>query len=107
MPKEVSTDATYGVIIGQDTMRALKLDTSVLSNTIIWSNLTIRMLPRGYWNHNSIILNGEMLSQPPNFDEVEVPDETLANQADEPSYTSNIIPSAEKSCVQGNIAELH
>jgi t-SNARE complex subunit (syntaxin) len=47
-----------------------------------------------------------MLSQSPNFDEVEVPDEILVNQANEPSYTSNIIPSAEESRVQRNIAEL-
>jgi hypothetical protein len=47
-----------------------------------------------------------MLSQSPNFDEVEVPDEILVNQANELSYTSNIIPSADESHVQRNIAEL-
>ena len=45
MPKEVSIDATYGVIIGQDTMRQLKIDTSVLTNSITWDNLTTPMVP--------------------------------------------------------------
>ena len=100
MPKEASIDATYGVIMGQDSMRALGIDTSVLSSTITWNNIMIPMVPRGYWNRDSIMLNGEMLSQSPNFDEVEVPDRILVNQANGPSYTSNIVPSAKESRVQ-------
>ncbi len=46
MPKEASIDATYGVIMGQDSMRALGIDTSVLSSTITWNNITIPMVPR-------------------------------------------------------------
>jgi hypothetical protein len=36
MPKEVSIDATYRVIIGQDIISELKIDTSLLSNSITW-----------------------------------------------------------------------
>ncbi len=45
MPKEASIDATYGVIMGQDSMRALGIDTSVHSSTITWNNITIPMVP--------------------------------------------------------------
>ena len=69
MPKEVSIDSTYGVIISQNTMRELKIDRSVLTNSITW------VVPRRYWSHKTIILNGEKLSQPPsqNLSNVEVP----------------------------------
>jgi hypothetical protein len=79
MPKDVSIDATYGVIIGQDTMRELKIDMSVLTNSIAWDSLTTPMVPQGYWSHKTIILNGEKLSQPPsqNLSNVEVPHEVL------------------------------
>jgi hypothetical protein len=67
MHKEVSgsVDATYGIILGQDSMRALRIDTSVFSNSITWKDLTIPMVPRGYWNYETIMLNREKLSQPP------------------------------------------
>ena len=110
MPKEVSIDATYGVILGQDTMRELKIDTSVLTNLITWDSLTTPMVPRGYWSHETIILNGEKLSQPPsqNLSNVEVPNEVLLHdEADEPSYTSNIIPSGTASRVEEDIVEMH
>jgi hypothetical protein len=45
MPKEAS-NATYGVIMGQDSMRALGIDTSVLLSTITWNDITIPMVPR-------------------------------------------------------------
>ena len=45
MHKEVSVDATYGIILGQDSMRALRIDTSVFSNSITWKDLTIPMVP--------------------------------------------------------------
>ena len=110
MPKEVSIDATYGVIIGQDTMRELKIDTSVLTNSITWDSLTTPMVPRRYWSHETIILNREKLSQPPtqNLSNVEVPNkEVLHDEADEPSYASNFIPSATASRVEEDIVEMH
>jgi hypothetical protein len=45
MPEELSVDATYRVILGQDSMRALGIDTGVLSNLITWKDLTIPMVP--------------------------------------------------------------
>jgi hypothetical protein len=58
----------------------------------------------------TIILNGEKLSQPPsqNLSNVEVPNEVLLlDEADEPCYTSNIIPSATASRVKEDIVEMH
>jgi hypothetical protein len=97
-------DATYGVIFGQDTMRELKIDTSVLTNLISWESLTTPMVSRRYWSHKTIILNGEKLSQPPsqNLSNVEVPNEVLLHDD-----TSNIIPSATASRVEEDIVEMH
>ena len=105
-----SIDTTYGVIIGQDTMRELKIDMSVLTNSIMWDSLTTPMVPQGYWSHRAIILYGEKLSQPrsQNLSHVEVPNEILLHdEADTPSYTSNIIPSTTVSRVEEDIVQMH
>jgi hypothetical protein len=36
----------YGVILGEESMRALDIDTSVRNNTISWSDKEITMVPR-------------------------------------------------------------
>ncbi len=48
VPKESLADLNYGVILGQDTMQALDLDTSVLDNMISWGELQFSMVPQYY-----------------------------------------------------------
>ena len=104
-----SIDTTYGVIIGQDTMRELKIDRNVLTNSITWDSLTTPMVPRGYWSHETIILNGEKLSQPPDLlNSVEASSKVLLNgEAEERFYTSTIIPSTTANCDEEDIVEMH
>jgi septal ring factor EnvC (AmiA/AmiB activator) len=55
------------------------------------------------------MLNGEKLSQPPsrNHSNLEVPSEVLLHdEADEPSYSTNILPSATVSRVEEGIVEM-
>jgi hypothetical protein len=110
MPEEVSVDATYRVILGQDSMRALGIDTGVLSNSITWKISRSQWYHEdtGYWNYATIMLNGETLSRPlsQNLSNDEVPIKVLLHdEADEPSYTSNILPSVTVSHVEEDIVE--
>ena len=90
-------------------MRELKIDTSVLTNLIMWDILATPMLPRGYWSHETIILNGEKLSQPPNLlNNVESSSKVLLNgEAKERFYSSTIIPSTTTNCDEEDIVEMH
>ena len=47
----------YGVILGQDGMRSLDLDTSIRENAITWGEKTISMVPRDYWTPERIKQN--------------------------------------------------
>ena len=47
-------DMNYGVIIRQELMRLLNLDTSVRDNTISWGDQSISMVPRDYWTAERI-----------------------------------------------------
>ena len=48
-------EMNYGVIIGQEFMRLLDLDTSVRDNTISWEDCKISMVPRDYWTTHQIL----------------------------------------------------
>ena len=55
IPKECSSRLNYGVILGQEAMRELDLDTSVRTNTISWGEQEIPMVPRDYWTEERIL----------------------------------------------------
>jgi hypothetical protein len=55
IPKECSASMNYGVIIGQESMRLLDLDTSVRDNTISWGDCEVNMVPRDYWTMERIM----------------------------------------------------
>ena len=55
VPRECLTDFNYGVIIGQDTMRAIDLDTSIQENMISWGEEQIPMVPHNYWTKEWIL----------------------------------------------------
>jgi hypothetical protein len=52
VPRECSADL---VILGQNTMRELNLDTSVRDNTISWGEEQISMVPHDYWMVDRIL----------------------------------------------------
>ena len=43
---------TYSIIIGQNTMRDLKLDVKISTDEIIWDNIRRPMVSRKYWSNN-------------------------------------------------------
>ena len=45
---------TYGVIMGQDSMSHLNIDTSITNQTISWGEKSIPMVPRNYWTKEKI-----------------------------------------------------
>ena len=45
IPKQCSVDMNYRVIIGQESMQLLDLDTSIRDNTISWGDQSISMVP--------------------------------------------------------------
>ena len=45
IPKECGIDMSYGVIISQESMQLLNLDTSACDNTISWGNCKVNMVP--------------------------------------------------------------
>ena len=51
---QCSVDMNYGIVIGQESMRLLNLDTSVRDNTISWGDQSISMVPRDYWTAERI-----------------------------------------------------
>jgi len=55
VPQECSADLNYGVILSQDTMQALDLDTSIRDNTIPWGEEQISMVPHDYWTEEHIL----------------------------------------------------
>jgi hypothetical protein len=55
IPKECDVDMNYGVIIGQESMRLLDLDTSVRDNTISWDDCEVDMVPHDYWTVERIL----------------------------------------------------
>jgi hypothetical protein len=89
IPKECGVDMNYGVIIGQESMRLLDLDTSVHDNTISWGDCEISMVPCDYWTVERILQQKSCIlkQQRPNdhteaqMESKQVPDEVFASKA--------------------------
>ena len=62
---EECTEMNYGIIIGQETMRKIDLDTSIRDNMISSGDGEIAMVPRGYWNKQQIVQQQARLSKQP------------------------------------------
>jgi hypothetical protein len=79
----------YGVIIGQESMRLLDLDTSVRDNTVSWGDCEISMVPRDYWTVERILQQKSCLlkQQRPNnhteaqMESKQVPNKVFASEA--------------------------
>ena len=84
----------YGVIIGQESMRLLDLDTSVRDNTISWSDCEVNMVPRDYWTAERILQQKSRLlkQQKPN-DHTDT--ETEANQVSNEVFASEALRAAD------------
>jgi hypothetical protein len=63
----ISTQETgnYGIILGQDSLHSLDLDTSVQDNTIYWGEKEIPMVPCYYWTTEKIQHRKACLSKHP------------------------------------------
>jgi hypothetical protein len=85
LPKECSHQANYGVIIGQETMRLLDLDTSVRENTISWGECEIGMVSRDHWTPERIVQQKPRLLRQPQAEQTtkstKTQDEILATEA--------------------------
>ena len=89
IPKECCVDMNYGIIIGQESMRLLDLDTSVRDNTISWGDCEVNMVPRDYWTTERILQQkSRLLKQPKpvNHDEMQIdttqaPNEVFVSEA--------------------------
>lgn len=55
VPCQSWADLNYSIVIGQDTMRVLDLNTSIPDNTISWREEQIPMVPNDYWMEECII----------------------------------------------------
>ena len=63
VPVELSAHSIYGVIIGQKSMRTLKLNTDIIENVITWGKKKILMVPRGYWSADKMLHHSEKLKK--------------------------------------------
>jgi hypothetical protein len=54
IPKDCM-ERNYGIIIGQESIWLLDLDTSVRDNTIAWGHCEVDMVPRDYWTTERIL----------------------------------------------------
>jgi hypothetical protein len=80
---------SYGIIIGQESMRLLDLDTSVCDNTISWGDWEVDMVPRDNWTVECILQQkSRLLKQQKHSDHAEtqmesnqVPDKVFASEA--------------------------
>ena len=53
MPKGAS-GSNYGIIMGQNIMRRLEINTSVRNNTISWGDkIETKIVPRKFWTSNA------------------------------------------------------
>ncbi len=66
IPSQKSSN--YEVILGEESMRALDLDTSVRDNTISWGDKEIPMVPRDYWTMERILRHKARLHKQPLID---------------------------------------
>ena len=53
MPKPSSGDKNYGVIMDQESMKCLDLDSSIRKGNISWGEQQIPMVPRNYWTEKN------------------------------------------------------
>jgi hypothetical protein len=74
IPKECSSDMSYGTIIGQDSMPALDIDTSICHNTISWHDNDISMISRDYWTMKRIKQQKKKLKKQPSKYAIKVAD---------------------------------
>jgi hypothetical protein len=90
IPKECCENMNYGIIIGQESMRLLDLDTSVRDNTISWGDCEVNMVPRDYWTTQRILQQKSRLLKQPKS---EGHDETQkkVNQASEEVFVSEAL----------------
>jgi hypothetical protein len=61
LPPQKSSN--YGVILGEESMRALDIVKSVRNNMISWSDKEIPMVPREYWTEERILHHKMRLSK--------------------------------------------
>ncbi len=77
VPRECSTDFNYGVIIGQDTIWALNLDTSMWDNMILWGDKQIPMVPCDYWTGEWILQQKACFVKHPKSEPAEIPSDEV------------------------------
>ena len=89
IPKECCANMNYGIIIGQESMRLLDLDTSVRDNTISWGDCEVDMVTRDHWTEQRILQQKSRLLKQPKPDPLietqnetnQVPNEVFASEA--------------------------
>ena len=55
-------NCSYDVIIGQQVMRDLNLDISIIKNEFTWKDLTIPFVSRGYWTTKASLTSVSLIS---------------------------------------------
>ena len=97
IPKQCSADINYGVIIGQESMRLLDLDTSVRDNTISLGDQSISMVPQDYWTAKRIQRQKNRLNRHNNNHE------SKSNQIEEADSAEALTPT---NYVNANLPEI-
>jgi hypothetical protein len=92
IPQECSSDINYGAIIGQDSMHALDIDTSVCHNTISWHDNEISMVSRDYWTAERIQQQKKKLNTKPSKPTIKVADDTKTTPKELFSTTIDTTP---------------
>ena len=89
IPKQCCVEMNYVIIVGQESMQLLDLDTSVQDNVISWGDCEVSMVTRGYWTEQCILQQkSSLLRQPTPADRNKVqnnthqtPDEVFTSEA--------------------------
>ena len=77
----------YGTIIGQGSMRALVIDTSIHHNTISWRDTEIPMFPHNYWTAERIQQEQKALHKQPLKLAITVADNNIAQELQGTTFT--------------------
>ncbi|KAL3787430.1 hypothetical protein HJC23_001827 [Cyclotella cryptica] len=84
IPKECCVVMNYGVIIGQESMRLLDLDTSIC-DAISWGDCEVRMVPHDHWMKERILQQKLCLLKQPhttnNNKSTKIPDKVFTAKA--------------------------
>ena len=107
VPQECSADLNYGIVLGQDTMRALDLNTSICNNTISWGEELISMVPYDYWTTEQILQQKARLTkQQKLLTEKIVNDEVFLSEALTPvTYTQANLEQIVRNCTDLEIEQ--